>query len=82
LRETVRVCNERINFIGERRQIVAFYRAAFFKKMIGIAFFLSGNRIDNDENQVFRRFFLFQCVFFAHRGFVFRFGKNRVNRNA
>jgi hypothetical protein len=53
-RETLLVLDEFINFISQSRQIIAPDRTAFFEKIIGIAFFLSGNRIDYHENQIFR----------------------------
>ena len=48
------IVEQLFDLISERRRVVRSDRGAVFQKVIGIAFFLPGYRIDDDEYQTFR----------------------------
>ena len=50
-----RIAQQSIDFVSQSGQIVAADCNATFEQVIRIPFFLSGNRVDDDENQTFRQ---------------------------
>ena len=46
-----RVVEQAVDLVGERGQVVAADGGAFLEQVIGVAFLLAGDRIDDDEDQ-------------------------------
>src|SRR5882724_13382413 len=51
--QPLRIGQELVDLVGENGQVVATDCRALFEQVVGIALFLSGYRIDNDEYQPF-----------------------------